>query len=60
MDRGVVTTWPRPSGWCSTSTGWPGSHGDDEAAEATIFDAVRQGIVPQRLLPEAAGNYFEA
>ena len=32
----------------------------DEMAKATIFDAVYQGIVPQRPLPEVAGNYFEA
>jgi hypothetical protein len=32
----------------------------DEAAKAAIFDAVYQGIVPQRLLPDVAANYFEA
>jgi len=32
----------------------------DEAAKVTIFDAVYRGIVPQRLLPVVAQNFFAA
>src|SRR5262249_26397705 len=60
MDRGVVTYLAKTERPVLDLGRLAQEPIGDEAVKATIFDAVYQGIVPQRLLPVVAGNYFDA
>jgi hypothetical protein len=60
MDRGVVSYLAKTERLVLDLDRLAQEPIGDEAAKVTIFDAVYRGIVPQRLLPVVAQNFFEA